>query len=126
MKLRPYQTKGIQHILESLEDNPVCVVPTGGGKSLMIAALSKELIHKGKILILSDTQEIIEQDFNALLSYFSSNEIGVYSAGLERKELLRNITVASIQSIIKASKRPKYSFVIIDECHRVPHVCKGY
>lgn len=117
--LRPYQQKAVEKLLWSreLKGADLCVLPTGAGKSLVIA----DLAHKvnGKILIIQPSKEILEQNMNKLLTYVDKSEIGVYSASVGRKDT--NIyTFATIQSIYKKPEEfMDFTYVIIDECHMV-------
>lgn len=87
MILRPYQQQAINKILwaKALEGNDLCVLPTGAGKSVVIANLAKELNEP--ILILQPSKEILEQNLDKLLKYVDYKEIGVYSASMGEKTL---------------------------------------
>lgn len=117
MILRGYQEEAIAKLqyFSNHKGNDLCVLPTGAGKSLVIA----ELAHRiGKpILILQPTREILEQNVQKMLQYVSESEIGVYSASVNRKDI-STYTFAMIQSIYKKPKDfEHFEIVIIDECH---------
>lgn len=120
-QLRPYQqeavTKTIKHFQQ--ERNPaVIVLPTGSGKSLVIAELAK--IAKGRVLVMAHVKELVEQNHAKYISY--ELEAGIFSAGLGKKQTNQKVIFGSIQSLARADESVfnDFSLVIIDECHRVP------
>jgi len=125
MEARWYQTEATNALLESLEDkdcHPIIVAPTGSGKSFMICDFIDRYLTKNpeaKILVLSHIKEILQQDFDALEEFFSGIEIGLYSSGLDSREV-KKITVAGIQSVWRRPELfKKVSIIIVDECHLV-------
>lgn len=119
-KLRPYQkeavTATIQHFRE--ERTPaVIVLPTGAGKSLVIAELAR--IAKGRVLVLAHVRELVEQNHAKYISF--GHDAGIFSAGLNRKETDQKTIFGSIQSIARAPDDffEDFSLLVIDECHRV-------
>ncbi|WAJ69446.1 DEAD/DEAH box helicase [Catenovulum adriaticum] len=119
-QLRPYQQEAVDATINHFKahsSSAVIVLPTGAGKSLVIAELAK--IANGKILVLTHVKELVEQNHQKYESY--GLKAGIFSAGLKRKEIQHAVTFASVQSVapnIDAFK-DKYSLLIIDECHRV-------
>ncbi len=125
MEARWYQKEADDALMASVEDkacHPIVVAPTGSGKSFMICNFIDSYLTKNpeaKILVLSHIKEILEQDFDALEEFFYGIEIGLYSVGLDSREV-KKITVAGIQSVWRKPKLFKnVSIVIIDECHLV-------
>lgn len=119
LTLRPYQKTAVDKLLwaQTLEGNDLCVLPTGSGKSIVIAQLA-HTINK-PILILQPGKEILQQNLEKLSHYVDPEEIGVYSASMDRKEI-KFFTFATIQSIYKKPEDfAHFSLVIIDECHLV-------
>lgn len=119
-QLRPYQQEAVQATLQHFrkERTPaVIVLPTGAGKSLVIAELAR--IARGRVLVLAHVKELVEQNFEKFQSYGLS--AGIFSAGLKRKEASQKVIFGSIQSVANAEDDffLDYSLVIIDECHRV-------
>ena len=95
--------------------NGICVLPTGSGKSLIIALIIKGLV--GKTIVLQPSKEILEQNFEKLQSY--GYTAGIYSASLNKKEV-RKITFATIGSVVNnAHLFEEFQHLIIDECHTV-------
>jgi DNA repair protein RadD len=119
-KLRAYQQeavlKTIEHFRGSI-DPAVIVLPTGAGKSLVIAELTR--IARGRALVLTHVKELVEQNHEKLISL--GRKAGIYSAGLKQANLSEQITFASIQSLSRHLDEIEtpYSIVIVDECHRI-------
>jgi DNA repair protein RadD len=118
--LRDYQTQAVDaalaHFRQS-DDPAVIVLPTGAGKSLVIAELSR--LAKGRVICLAHVKELVEQNHAKFLATGSS--AGLFSAGLGQKNSKLKTTFASIQSLsanLDAFNAPA-SLIIIDECHRV-------
>ncbi|HDZ38923.1 MAG TPA: DEAD/DEAH box helicase [Marinobacter sp.] len=119
-KLRPYQREAVDATLKHFrksDESAVIVLPTGAGKSLVIAELAR--LARRKILVLTHVKELVEQNHAKYQSYGLTG--GVFSAGLKRKENRHQVTFASVQSVSANLDqfRDEYSLIIIDECHRV-------
>lgn len=128
-KLRYYQEEAINSIYyyfaNRLGDNPVLALPTGTGKSLINAEFIRRVLVQypdQRIMMLTHVKELIEQNLEKLLSMWPQAPVGVYSAGLKRKETLTSIVLGGIQSVARLLKKNPWGFgkinlVIIDECH---------
>lgn len=119
-KLREYQQQAVDNTLayfRKRREPAVIVLPTGAGKSLVIAELAR--IAKGRVLVLAHVKELVEQNHQKYESY--GLEAGIYSAGLNQKDHHQKVIFGSIQSVARASKSffKDFSLVVIDECHRV-------
>lgn len=118
--LRPYQQEAvdatIKHFRKSNEA-AVIVLPTGAGKSLVIAELAR--LARRKILVLTHVKELVEQNHAKYQSYGLTG--GIFSAGLKRRESEHQVTFTSVQSVSANLDQfqHEYSLIIIDECHRV-------
>jgi DNA repair protein RadD len=118
--LRDYQTQAVEAAVEHFrhgDDPAVIVLPTGAGKSLVIAELSR--LAKGRVICLAHVKELVEQNHEKFLA--TGSTAGVFSAGLGQKTANSKTTFASIQSLsanLDAFQVPA-SLIIIDECHRV-------
>jgi DNA repair protein RadD len=118
--LRPYQHEAVEATLKHFrrgKSPAVIVLPTGAGKSLVIAELAR--LAKGRVLVMAHVRELVEQNHAKYLSF--GLEAGIYSAGLNRKEVDQKVIFGSIQSIARAPEDffENFSLVVIDECHRV-------
>lgn len=119
-KLRSYQQQAVDNTLayfRKKKDPAVIVLPTGAGKSLVIAELAR--IAKGRVLVLAHVKELVEQNHQKYESY--GLEAGIYSAGLNQKDHDHKVIFGSIQSVARAPKSffKNFTLVVIDECHRV-------
>ena len=99
-KLREYQQNCVSRLLWSkkFSEPDLAILPTGAGKSIVIAELARQLNQP--ILILQPTREILEQNYEKLAHYVDPAQIGIYSASMNRKDL-GFYTFATIQSIYK-------------------------
>lgn len=118
--LRPYQQEAVDATLRHFrrsDESAVIVLPTGAGKSLVIAELAR--LARRRILVLTHVKELVEQNHAKYESYGLTG--GIFSAGLKRKDSGHQVTFASVQSVSANLDqfRDEYSLVIIDECHRV-------
>jgi DNA repair protein RadD len=130
--LREYQQRAIEQLYEWFQKrsgNPCLVLPTGSGKSHIVAALCKDAIQnwpETRILMLTHVKELIEQNAEKMREHWRGAPMGIYSAGMGRKQLGEPITFAGIQSIRKhASQVGHIDLCIIDECHLVSHKDEG-
>jgi len=118
--LRTYQQEAVDRTLNYFRKQrspAVIVLPTGAGKSLVIAELAK--IATGRVLALAHVKELVEQNHLKYESY--GLQAGIYSAGLNQKDSEQKVIFGSIQSVAKAKDAffMDFTLVIIDECHRV-------
>ncbi|MGZ3808320.1 MAG: DEAD/DEAH box helicase, partial [Bacteriovorax sp.] len=118
--LRDYQIDSVQLTIKHFqkENTPALIVlPTGAGKSLVIAELAK--IAKGRVLVLAHVKELVEQNHAKYESY--GLHAGIFSAGLNRKDVGDKVIFGSIQSVANAGGDffSEFTLLIIDECHRV-------
>lgn len=118
--LRPYQEAAVEETLKHFRrsrDPALMVLPTGAGKSLVIAELAR--IARGRVLVLAHVKELVEQNSEKFMSY--ELEAGIYSAGLDRKDTSEKVIFGGIQSVARAPSSffDEFSLVVIDECHRV-------
>ena len=128
LTLRPYQQQAVDSIyrhLQERDDNPCVVIPTGGGKTPVMATVCKDAVGrwKGRVLILAHVKELLEQAVDKLNIVAPElwNQIGVYSAGLKSRDTEHSIIVAGIQSVFKrACELDTFDLIIIDEAHMIP------
>lgn len=125
--LRPYQRACVDALftwVSTHDGHPLLVIPTGGGKSLIIGTTVAEVRENApaaRALILAHRKELIQQNVRAVASVMPLGQIGVYSAGLKQREVSAPIIVAGIQSI---ARHPydvgAFDVILIDEAHLVP------
>ena len=101
--LRPYQKQAVDSVINYFckqNDPAVIVLPTGAGKSLVIAEMAR--IAKGRVLVLAHVKELVEQNHAKYTSY--DLDAGIYSAGLNQKDVSNKVVFGSIQSVARASE----------------------
>jgi DNA repair protein RadD len=131
MKLRWYQSEAVDACWQYLctqAGNPVCVLPTGAGKSIVIAQLCKDAVEKynGRVLVLQHRKELIEQNADKIKRLIPNIDVGIYSSGLRRWQADNSVVLAGIQSAYKyAFDFGQRHLVIIDESHLVPFDGEG-
>lgn len=117
--LYPHQKEAVKKLLWSrkLEGADLAILPTGAGKSIIIAELARQMNQP--ILILQPRKEILEQNYEKLEAIVGEDQIGVYSASMNRKDI-NTYTFATIGSIYKQPELFKhFKMVLIDEAHLV-------
>lgn len=119
-QLRDYQKQASDAAVKFFrgkgKNNGIIVLPTGAGKSLVIADIASRL--EGNTLVFQPSKEILEQNYNKLLSY-GVTDCGIYSASLRSKEI-RMVTFATIGSVVNIPELfVDFKNIIIDECHYV-------
>jgi DNA repair protein RadD len=104
--------------------NGLIVIPTGGGKSLILATICKELIEAFpdiRIGIVTHVKELVGQNIAELFSVWNQAPAGIYSAGLNRRDRQSQILFMSIQSVYKkVSMLGGFDLLLVDECHLIP------
>ncbi len=131
--LREYQQRTIDQLYAWFEaggrGNPCLVLPTGSGKSHIVAALCKDALQnwpETRVLMLTHVKELIEQNAEKMRQHWPGAPMGIYSASIGRRDLGEPITFAGIQSVrSKARELGHIELVIIDECHLVNHKDEG-
>jgi DNA repair protein RadD len=118
-QLRDYQAQAVDRGAAFLKAGAglggIIVLPTGAGKSLVIAGIAKAL--DAPCLIFQPSKEILEQNATKLLSY--GFDPAVYSASMNERRV-GQVTLATIGSV---KHRPDlfdaFPYVMIDEAHGV-------
>jgi DNA repair protein RadD len=126
-QLRPYQRAAIDAIYDYFgraSGHPVIVIPTAGGKSLVMAEFIRKVLEAWpdqRILIITHVRELIGQNHAELLRLWPVAPAGIYSAGLKRREIDAQILFAGIQSIHRrASDVQRADLILVDEAHLIP------
>lgn len=131
--LRDYQQRSIDQLYAWFaagnEGNPCLVLPTGSGKSHIVAALCKDALQnwpETRILMLTHVKELLEQNAEKMRQHWPNAPMGIYSASVGKRQLGEPITFAGIQSVRnKASQIGHIDLVLIDEAHTVGHAETG-
>jgi DNA repair protein RadD len=132
MILREYQIEAIESLYTYFRSggrnggpggNPVIAMPTGTGKSLVIAGFFQSLFKQWpdqKVMCLTHVKELIAQNYAEMLQAWTFAPAGIYSAGLKRRDTREQIIFAGIQSVAKRwAEFGRIDLVVIDEAHLV-------
>lgn len=127
LELRPYQREAVDAIYEYFEQasgNPLVVIPTAGGKALIMSTFIRQAMTDypdQRILVVTHVRELIAQNYAELKGIWPQAPAGIYSAGLKRREIQAQILFAGIQSIHdKAYDLQKVDLILVDEAHLIP------
>lgn len=131
--LRDYQQRSIDMLYQWFRNHPVgnpcLVLPTGSGKSWIVAALCKDAITnwpETRVLMLTHQKELIQQNAEKMRIVWPGAPLGIYSASLRRRDAGEPITFAGIQSVrSKAGMIGWVDLVVIDECHLLNNEQQG-
>lgn len=114
-KPRTYQEEATQDAIDTVAPGKptVIVLPTGSGKSIVIAMLTKQL--EGKTLVIQPRKEILKQNHEKYTKMYQF-EASIYAACLKTK-VISDTTFSMIGSIKKIHNMfSDFSNIIIDEC----------
>jgi superfamily II DNA or RNA helicase len=127
MDLRDYQIRAIEDSKREIaagRKRIIIVAPTGGGKTVIGAAITKSVIEQRRgVLVVAHRREIITQTSDKLRA--NGVPHGIIMAGV-RDRPLEFVQIASIQTLwARAVQRqsmtlPKAQLLLIDECHHCP------
>jgi DNA repair protein RadD len=111
----------VWNYLAEKQGNCVVVLPTGAGKSLLIALLIRQALEfGGRVVVLAHRKELLQQNADEIRSLIPGVDVGIYSAGLKSKEIHNAVVVAGIQSVFrKAVDLGRRHLVLVDECHLI-------
>lgn len=126
-EFREYQRNAINYLIFKGLGRGVIEIPTGGGKSFILAnfiwTLHKMLNRGFKYLILVPSKQLVAQFYKDLLDYgFDKEKITKFTAGLRKKDGLYNpnaqIIIANRSYVFNhKDELPKLDCLICDECH---------
>jgi DNA repair protein RadD len=130
---RPYQRTSIDQLYTWFRanpaGNPLLVLPTGSGKSIILATLIQEALAnwpQTRILMLTHVRELIAQNADKLRLVWPAAPLGIHSAGLRSRATFEPIIFAGIQSVHrKAWQLGRFDLILIDEVHLVGNSADG-
>lgn len=128
IQLRDYQDDAVRLTIDFLfqkAKNPIIALPTGTGKSVVIAELIGRLAHLyqgARFLVLTHSKQLVRQnwdEFRGMYPYFDS---GAFCAGLGKRQPERAIVFGTIGTVKRSLDNDPHeigvrALLIIDECH---------
>jgi len=118
MILRNYQNRLVRKAIAALKKrgNTLAIASTGAGKTIMLAALAKEV--KGKTLILQHRQELIQQNSAKFLKVNPNWNISFFDAN--HKSFGGQAVFAMQQTLTRnLDHLPMFDHIICDEVHHI-------
>lgn len=127
--LRPYQREAIRDIRLAFQERginrPLIVVPTGGGKTVILSYLVDRRRGSGRALVIAHREELILQAADKIRQIVPDLNVGIVKAG--RNEHAVNdagpvdVIVASVQTLVSGKRLDPIvgtvNTVVIDEAH---------
>jgi DNA repair protein RadD len=127
ISLRYYQKDAADAFEEYLKNhqkgNGVIVLPTGAGKSFLLAELIKRFTggFGARVMVVTHTKKIIKQDFESTSKLWPEGRkyFGINSAGLGMRATKSQVLFCGIQSVFgSAADIGPINLLIIDEAQR--------
>ena len=123
MKLREYQQRAISDLRAAYTRGhraPCLVLPTGGGKTVIAAAIVQGALERGnRVLFLVHRQELLTQSV-AKLESAGIHDLRIIQAGSDLGSPTAPVSVASIPTLTRwTARQPDAELVIVDEAHHV-------
>lgn len=126
MELRWYQDEAISALFDYFRantGNPLVAMPTGTGKSVVIAGFAKRALYhypQTRIVMSVHVKELIEQNAKKLIQLWPDAPLGIHSAGLKQRDTDHQIIYGGVKSLIKYIPELGYrDLLLIDECQTV-------
>lgn len=121
IELRDYQIEAVKSVIDEAEagiNRQLISLPTGSGKTIVMAAIAKHF--NKKTLLLAHREELIIQAAEKFKLFWPEASIGVCMAG--RDEIDNQIVVGSIQSCsrpkrLERLKEQGFELLMVDEAH---------
>lgn len=121
---RWYQDEAINSIFDYFaihSGNPVIAMPTGTGKSIVIAEFIRRVMAmwpRQRFLVATHVKELISQNAGKMQEVWPHAPYGIFSAGLDARDYMQPIIFGGVQSMYKNPEMFGHrDLLIIDECH---------
>jgi superfamily II DNA or RNA helicase len=125
LRLRPYQEQAIEALRERWKEADArrlaIVLPTGGGKTVVFAHLSKIVLDAApdkRVVVLVHTDELVRQAVDKIKKHAPGLIVGVVKA--KENEVRADVIVASVQTLRSPGRMRQINHVavvVVDECH---------
>lgn len=119
--LRDYQQNALNAVTKEFQEGvnrQLMVMPTAGGKTIVMAAIAKN--YNSKALILAHRDELIQQARDKFKRFWPEVDIGICKA--EKNEFDHQVVIGSVQSCrypkrLAQLKEQNFQTLMIDETH---------
>jgi DNA repair protein RadD len=123
LTLRDYQQSASDAMIRELANgkNPLCVLPTGSGKSLVLSDVIRR-VYPDQVLVLSHVKELLQQDADKLARMAPDIPQAFFVAGLGEKNAKAPVVFGSVQSVYRNLNlfTTRRALVAVDEAHLCP------
>lgn len=124
---RPYQIDALNalwnYFARGETGNPIIAHPTASGKSLLPAIFISEVLKlypNQRFLLVTHVSTLIKQNAEELLKHWPECPLGIYSAGLHRRDTAHSVIYGTIQSMVRnAASFGFRDMVWVDEAHLI-------
>ena len=124
MKLRDYQVEAVDAIFKYYDDgntgNPIISAATGSGKSLLVGEFIRRVLQQypgERIIMATHVADLVSQNYQKVVAQWPDAPVGIYSAGLGKKQPWASIVCGGVQSMYKKGHQLGYrAFLLVDEC----------
>ena len=102
--------------------HPLVEIPTGGGKTAVIAELCRFVVQDcgGRVIVCSHRAELLDQNAAAVRRMWPEAPVAIWSASLNKRGVSA-ITVCGVQTVAKkAAQLGNVDVLIVDEAHLIP------
>lgn len=119
IQLRDYQEKAANAAViffkNHSKNNGIIIMPTGSGKSIVLAAIAERL--NSRLLVFCPSSEILRQNYSKAKAF--GLDSSMYSASTEKMTLSKVtfVTIGTVKNL--ASMFNEFEYICIDECHLV-------
>lgn len=130
LDLRSYQRRTLDAIGNAEQEGlqrPLCVLPTGTGKTVIFSHAIAERAHRGRSMVLVHREELAGQTLKKIAMVAPELRTGIVKA--ERNDLDADVVVASVQTasrdrrlaeLIESGRRSPFGTIVVDEAHHAP------
>ena len=127
--LRDYQQKAVSAAVTHLKkstDSIILELPTGAGKSHIIAAIARDIFEMSnkRIICLAPSAELVKQNFEKYLA--TGNQASIFSASAGSKCFKYPVIFGTPMSILNSIDvfLDNVSLIVLDEAHRITNTVK--
>lgn len=125
--IRDYQEFAVNSVFDyfgKASGNPVIAMPTGTGKSFVIAETIRRAMQwypDTRVMMLTHVKELIGQDHDKLMTVWPGAPAGIFSAGLGLKQAHHPIVFGGIGSVARKDMEAfgHRDLLFVDEAHMI-------